>query len=123
MMLSKRETVYLIICYKDREFTHDICSIFGMICGLHVLPLEYIHFYILSKRSNHCVELFAAEYFTDRTDVQCLHRWQKVLNPDLVKGPWTKEVALKSVLHNCTIGLCSVLIFVGNHVQLCSPGG
>lgn len=32
-----------------------------------------------------------AEYFTDRTDVQCLHRWQKVLNPDLVKGPWTKE--------------------------------
>eukprot|EP00741_Cyanophora_paradoxa_P014306 tig00020780_g13797.t2 len=32
-----------------------------------------------------------AEYFTDRTDVQCLHRWQKVLNPVLVKGPWTKE--------------------------------
>ncbi|KAJ7557574.1 hypothetical protein O6H91_05G132800 [Diphasiastrum complanatum] len=32
-----------------------------------------------------------AEYFSDRTDVQCLHRWQKVLNPDLIKGPWTKE--------------------------------
>eukprot|EP00850_Spirogloea_muscicola_P012409 SM000080S22924 [mRNA] locus=s80:143062:148737:- [translate_table: standard] len=32
-----------------------------------------------------------AEFFSDRTDVQCLHRWQKVLNPDLVKGPWTKE--------------------------------
>ncbi|VVB14131.1 unnamed protein product [Arabis nemorensis] len=32
-----------------------------------------------------------AEYFKDRTDVQCLHRWQKVLNPELVKGPWTKE--------------------------------
>eukprot|EP00854_Cymbomonas_tetramitiformis_P014471 gene14471-17105_t len=32
-----------------------------------------------------------AEYFSDRTDVQCLHRWQKVLNPALVKGPWTKE--------------------------------
>eukprot|EP00268_Persea_americana_P046897 TRINITY_DN4850_c0_g2_i1.p1 TRINITY_DN4850_c0_g2~~TRINITY_DN4850_c0_g2_i1.p1 ORF type:complete len:1057 (-),score=244.59 TRINITY_DN4850_c0_g2_i1:960-4130(-) len=32
-----------------------------------------------------------AEYFTDRTDVQCLHRWQKVLNPELVKGPWSKE--------------------------------
>ncbi|CAK9190822.1 unnamed protein product [Sphagnum troendelagicum] len=31
-----------------------------------------------------------AEFFTDRTDVQCLHRWQKVLNPDLVKGAWTK---------------------------------
>ncbi|GFP93035.1 myb-related protein 3r-1 [Phtheirospermum japonicum] len=26
-----------------------------------------------------------------RTDTQCLHRWQKVLNPDLVKGPWSKE--------------------------------
>ncbi|GAB4856892.1 hypothetical protein Ancab_014810 [Ancistrocladus abbreviatus] len=32
-----------------------------------------------------------AEYVTGRTDVQCLHRWQKVLNPELVKGPWTKE--------------------------------
>ncbi|XWS70339.1 hypothetical protein CRYUN_Cryun03dG0039500 [Craigia yunnanensis] len=32
-----------------------------------------------------------AECFKDRTDVQCLHRWQKVLNPELVKGPWFKE--------------------------------
>lgn len=32
-----------------------------------------------------------ANNFPDRTDVQCLHRWQKVLNPELVKGPWTKE--------------------------------
>ena len=32
-----------------------------------------------------------AEHVKDRTDVQCLHRWQKVLNPELVKGPWTKE--------------------------------
>ncbi|XP_031473399.1 transcription factor MYB3R-4 [Nymphaea colorata] len=32
-----------------------------------------------------------AEFFKDRTDVQCLHRWQKVLNPELVKGPWSKE--------------------------------
>ncbi|CAH2077158.1 unnamed protein product [Thlaspi arvense] len=32
-----------------------------------------------------------AECFRDRTDVQCLHRWQKVLNPELVKGPWSKE--------------------------------
>ncbi|XP_010464582.1 PREDICTED: myb protein-like isoform X2 [Camelina sativa] len=32
-----------------------------------------------------------AEFFNDRTEVQCLHRWQKVLNPDLVKGPWTQE--------------------------------
>jgi hypothetical protein len=26
-----------------------------------------------------------------RTDVQCLHRWQKVLKPGLIKGPWTSE--------------------------------
>lgn len=26
-----------------------------------------------------------------KTDVQCLHRWQKVLRPGLVKGPWTVE--------------------------------
>ncbi|CAO2819941.1 unnamed protein product [Amaranthus hypochondriacus] len=32
-----------------------------------------------------------AENLPGRTDVQCLHRWQKVLNPELVKGPWTKE--------------------------------
>ncbi|KAE8663009.1 putative Osmotic avoidance abnormal protein [Hibiscus syriacus] len=32
-----------------------------------------------------------AEFFPDRSEVQCLHRWQKVLNPDLVKGPWTQE--------------------------------
>ncbi|KAG6414578.1 hypothetical protein SASPL_121950 [Salvia splendens] len=37
------------------------------------------------------VSLEVAECFKDRTDVQCLHRWQKVLNPELVKGPWSKE--------------------------------
>ncbi|XP_069813623.1 myb-related protein A isoform X2 [Dendropsophus ebraccatus] len=30
-------------------------------------------------------------HFMNRSDVQCQHRWQKVLNPELVKGPWTKE--------------------------------
>lgn len=25
----------------------------------------------------------------DKSHIQCLHRWQKVLDPDLVKGPWT----------------------------------
>lgn len=32
-----------------------------------------------------------AESIPGRTDVQCLHRWQKVLDPELVKGPWRKE--------------------------------
>ncbi|CAH2054386.1 unnamed protein product [Thlaspi arvense] len=35
--------------------------------------------------------LYETEFFPDRTEVQCLHRWQKVLNPDLIKGPWTQE--------------------------------
>ena len=34
---------------------------------------------------------FISSHFADRADVQCQHRWQKVVNPDLVKGPWTKE--------------------------------
>jgi len=44
-----------------------------------------------------------AEAIPNRTDVQCLHRWQKVLNPDLVKGPWTEEednIVLKLVEQN-----------------------
>ncbi|GMH62807.1 hypothetical protein TrST_g12877 [Triparma strigata] len=32
-----------------------------------------------------------ADDLPGRTDVQCLHRWQKVLRPGLVKGPWTPE--------------------------------
>ncbi|CAM9558382.1 unnamed protein product, partial [Heterosigma akashiwo] len=32
-----------------------------------------------------------SELLGKRTDVQCLHRWNKVLKPGLHKGPWTKE--------------------------------
>ncbi|XP_034247056.1 myb-related protein B isoform X2 [Thrips palmi] len=32
-----------------------------------------------------------ASNFPDRSDVQCQQRWLKVVNPALVKGPWTKE--------------------------------
>ncbi|XP_013995454.2 myb-related protein A isoform X1 [Salmo salar] len=32
-----------------------------------------------------------ADNFKKRSESQCQHRWQKVLNPELVKGPWTKE--------------------------------
>ncbi|XP_065167067.1 myb protein-like isoform X2 [Atheta coriaria] len=32
-----------------------------------------------------------SKYFPDRSDIQCQQRWAKVVNPDLVKGPWTKE--------------------------------
>lgn len=30
--------------------------------------------------------------------MQCLHRWQKVLNPSLIKGPWTKQEDEKLVI-------------------------
>lgn len=33
-----------------------------------------------------------SKFFQDRSDIQCQQRWDKVVNPDLVKGPWTKEV-------------------------------
>jgi hypothetical protein len=32
-----------------------------------------------------------ASFVQGKTEVQCLHRWAKVLNPDLVKGPWTQQ--------------------------------
>jgi hypothetical protein len=32
-----------------------------------------------------------------RSEVQCLHRWQKVLKPSLIKGPWTAEEDRKVV--------------------------
>lgn len=35
-----------------------------------------------------------AEHFPDRSDVQCQQRWTKVVNPELIKGPWTKEVTI-----------------------------
>ena len=34
-----------------------------------------------------------SDMIPERTDVQCLHRWQKVLRPGLVKGPWLPEVS------------------------------
>ncbi|KAJ8369557.1 hypothetical protein SKAU_G00095850 [Synaphobranchus kaupii] len=30
-------------------------------------------------------------FLPGRTEYQCQYRWARVLNPDLVKGPWTKE--------------------------------
>jgi hypothetical protein len=33
-----------------------------------------------------------AQYLPGKTEVQCLHRWTKVLNPNLTKGPWTELV-------------------------------
>lgn len=38
-----------------------------------------------------------AQALPGRSDVQCLHRWQKVLKPGLIKGPWTPEEDAKVV--------------------------
>ena len=38
-----------------------------------------------------------AERLPHRTEVQCLHRWQKVLKPTLVKGPWTVDEDTKVI--------------------------
>jgi hypothetical protein len=35
-----------------------------------------------------------ANYLQGKTEVQCLHRWTKVLNPSLTKGPWTAQVPI-----------------------------
>lgn len=55
---------------------------------------QYLDHLIKKSRNDVKFEILhdVAECFKDRTDVQCLHRWQKVLNPELVKGPWSKEV-------------------------------
>ncbi|CAA9997404.1 unnamed protein product [Nesidiocoris tenuis] len=47
----------------------------------------------LKQLVEECQENWAsiASFFPNRTDVQCQQRWHKVLNPELVKGPWTKE--------------------------------
>ncbi|XP_028590791.2 myb-related protein B isoform X1 [Podarcis muralis] len=34
---------------------------------------------------------FLASQFPNRTEQQCQYRWLRVLNPVLVKGPWTKQ--------------------------------
>ena len=49
----------------------------------------YIHDFIVS-----CKVYIAAAGITGRSDVQCLRRWQKVLNPEIIKGYWTKEVLI-----------------------------
>eukprot|EP01017_Pseudomicrothorax_dubius_P006398 TRINITY_DN11817_c0_g1_i1.p1 TRINITY_DN11817_c0_g1~~TRINITY_DN11817_c0_g1_i1.p1 ORF type:complete len:556 (-),score=120.23 TRINITY_DN11817_c0_g1_i1:140-1807(-) len=32
-----------------------------------------------------------SEFVTGRSPIQCLHRWNKILKPGLVKGPWSAE--------------------------------
>lgn len=47
------------------------------------------------KRHNGKNWKLIASYFEGRKPEQCLHRWQKVLNPNLTKGLWTRDEDLK----------------------------
>lgn len=40
----------------------------------------------------------AAAGIPGRSDVQCQHRWQKVVNPEIIKGYWTDEVLITYIL-------------------------
>jgi len=39
-----------------------------------------------------------AEFFNSRSDVQCQHRWEKFLSPEIVKGSWTKEARTTNII-------------------------
>ena len=48
-----------------------------------------------------------AGHFADRSESQCQRRWTKVLDPDLIKGAWTKEVCyMLFFCIRCFIILC-----------------
>ena len=54
---------------------------------------------------------YVASQFSDRADVQCQHRWQKVVNPELVKGELIHDNAGPGASHYClmtnTEGVCN----------------
>ena len=41
---------------------------------------------------------FIASHYSDRADVQCQHRWNKVVNPKIVKGQEMLEGNCKNYL-------------------------
>jgi hypothetical protein len=47
----------------------------------------------------------AADHLPGRTDAQCLHRWQKVLNPEVSKAPWSKEEDAR-IVQVCVVVTC-----------------
>lgn len=38
-----------------------------------------------------------AQYLEGKSDIQCLHRWQKVLKPGLIKGSWAVDEDKKTL--------------------------
>ena len=67
-----------------------------ILCAFLYLIFSYVEIkrlddFLYYKELQISLEKIISESFPERTDVQCLHRWQKVLNPNLIKGPWTPE--------------------------------
>ena len=52
---------------------------------------------VLEHKGKNWKNIARAAFGDKKSDVQCLHRWQKVLDPKLVKGPWTKQEDAKVV--------------------------
>ncbi|KAI3959604.1 hypothetical protein MKW92_031867 [Papaver armeniacum] len=50
---------------------------------------DYLRKWVEVYKGKHWKKIAAGLH--NRTDVQCLHRWQKVLNPEVNKGPWSQE--------------------------------
>lgn len=55
---------------------------------------------------DNCSITKSSEFFQNRSDFQCQHRWQKVLNPELIKGPWTKEEDQRVTCSYSLFSLC-----------------
>ena len=69
--------------------THDlICISFVTIIYTYVQD-QLLHQAVALNEGKNWKQV--ASYFTTKTEVQCLHRWTKVLNPSVTKGPWTPE--------------------------------
>ena len=74
---------------------------------------------IVSEQGPKNWRLIADALGSTRTDVQCLHRWNKVLRPGLQKGGWTpkedeilRELVSKEGAHN--VKWAAVAQMVGN---------
>ncbi len=92
----------LLACYcRSKQALAPLCGcsvVFFSLCLFHVIRSDLVRLLSFSLEHCHCghswknvLRWYMYSGFTDRTDVQCLHWWQKVLNPNLVKGVWTKS--------------------------------
>jgi len=54
-------------------------------------PEEDEQLRVMVKQQGACGWKIIAKSLPGKSDIQCLHRWKKVLDPDIVKGPFSKE--------------------------------